>query len=158
LAGAVDAKLAAMGLALPAVPVPIASFLPFRVTQGLVFLAGQTCEQDGRMVYTGRVGVEVEPELGRRAARLCALNLLAALRQACGGELDRVARCVRVGGFVQSSPGFTGVPQVIDGASELFVSLWGEDGRHARTSVGVATLPQNAAVEVDAVFELRTPP
>jgi enamine deaminase RidA (YjgF/YER057c/UK114 family) len=86
---------------------------------------------------------------------VCALNLLAALREACGGDLDRVARCVRVGGFVQAASGFPGVPQVIDGASEVFIALWGEDGRHARTSVGVATLPLNAAVEVDAVFELR---
>jgi enamine deaminase RidA (YjgF/YER057c/UK114 family) len=158
LPGVVDAKLEALGLVLPGVPKPIASFVPYRVAQGLVFLAGQTCERDGRMVSTGRVGVEVEPEVGRRAARVCALNLLAALRQACGGDLDRVARCVRVGGFVQAASGFPGVPQVIDGASELFVALWGEDGRHARTSVGVATLPQNAAVEVDAVFELRAPP
>lgn len=158
LPGRVEAKLAELGIVLPVVPTPIASFVPYRVTQGLVFLAGQVCEQDGRPISTGRVGVEVEPEVARRAARVCALNLLAALRHACGGDLDRVARCLRVGGFVQASSGFPGVPQVIDGASELFVALWGEDGRHARTSVGVATLPQNAAVEVDAVFELRSAP
>ena len=152
--GLVDAKLAALGLVLPPAPVPIASFLPFRIAGGLVFLAGQTCERDGRMLYTGRVGVEVEPAQGRQAARACALNLLAALRVACAGDLDRVARCLRVGGFVQAASGFTGVPAVIDGASEIFIALWGEDGCHARTSIGVATLPQNASVEVDAVFEL----
>jgi enamine deaminase RidA (YjgF/YER057c/UK114 family) len=152
--GLVDARLAALGLVLPPAPVPIASFLPFRIAQGLVFLAGQTCERDGRMLYTGRVGVDVEPAQGRQAARVCALNLLAALRLACDGDLDRVARCLRVGGFVQAASGFTGVPAVIDGASEIFIALWGEEGRHARTSIGVATLPQNASVEVDAVFEL----
>lgn len=154
--GIVEAKLAELGLELADPPRPVANFLPFRVAGGLAYLAGQTCEQGGRMLYTGRVGVEVDLDLGRRAARVCALNLLAALRLACGGDLDRVERCIRVGGFVQAAPGFAFVPQVIDGASDLFVALWGAEGRHARTAVGVATLPQNAAVEVDAVFALRS--
>jgi enamine deaminase RidA (YjgF/YER057c/UK114 family) len=158
LPGVIEARLLALGLELPARPIPIASFLPFRVCQGLVFLAGQTCERDGRVLYTGRVGSELALEAGKLAARACALNLLAALREACAGELDRVARCIRVGGFVQAAAGFARVPQVIDGASELFIALWGEDGRHARTSVGVAALPQDAAVEVDAVFQLRDAP
>jgi enamine deaminase RidA (YjgF/YER057c/UK114 family) len=155
--GTLDRRLAALGLELPRRPVPIASFLPFRLSGGLVFLAGQTCELDGRVMWSGRVGEALDVEQGKQAARLCALNLLAALREACDGDLDSVARCVRVGGFVQSAPGFPRVPQVIDGASELFIQLWGDDGRHARTAVGVATLPQNAAVEVDAIFELRPP-
>jgi enamine deaminase RidA (YjgF/YER057c/UK114 family) len=155
LAGVIDTALAAQGLTLPVRPVPIAAFLPFRIAHGLVYLAGQTCERDGRVVFSGRVGSELDLETGRLGARLCALNLLAALREACDGDLDRVLRCVRVGGFVQASAGFPHVPQVIDGASELFISLWGESGRHARTAVGVAALPQNAAVEVDAIFELR---
>jgi enamine deaminase RidA (YjgF/YER057c/UK114 family) len=154
VAGAVDQRLAALGIALPPPPTPIASFLPFRVAGGLVYLAGQTCERDGQIIHAGRVGVEIDEQTGRLAARICALNLLGALNAACGGDLDAVARCVAVRGFVQAPPGYPRVPQIIDGASELFVSIWGEDGRHARTSVGVSTLPQNAAVEVDAIFEL----
>jgi enamine deaminase RidA (YjgF/YER057c/UK114 family) len=154
----IELKLTALGLSLPARPTPIASFLPFRVSGNTVYLAGQTCELDGRMVYTGCVGEDVTLEVARKAAELCALNLLSCLREACEGRLDRVARCLRVGGFVQAKSGFPRVPAVIDGASELFVALWGERGRHARTAVGVATLPQNAAVEVDAIFELRSAP
>jgi enamine deaminase RidA (YjgF/YER057c/UK114 family) len=154
LPGAVERRLAALGIELPPPPVPIASFLPFRVAGGLVYLAGQTCERDGRVVYAGRVGVEIDEESGRHAARICALNLLAVLTAACRGDLDAVARCVGVRGFVQAPPGFARVPQVVDGASDLFVAIWGDEGRHARTSVGVSALPQNAAVEIDAVFEL----
>jgi enamine deaminase RidA (YjgF/YER057c/UK114 family) len=154
----IELKLASLGLTLPVRPTPIANFLPFRVSGNTVYLAGQTCELDGHMMYTGCVGEDVSLEVAKQAAELCALNLLASLREACAGRLDRVACCLRVGGFVQAKPGFPRVPAVIDGASELFVALWGERGRHARTAVGVATLPQNAAVEVDAIFELRSAP
>ncbi|HEX4352168.1 MAG TPA: RidA family protein [Polyangiales bacterium] len=151
----IENKLAALGLSLPPPPKPIASFIPYRVAGGIVYLAGQTCERDGSMAYQGRVGIEVELADARMAAQLCGLNLLAALRAACAGDLDRVARCIRVGGYVQSSTGFAHVPRVVDGASELFIALWGDEGRHARTAIGVATLPLNAAVEVDAIFELH---
>ena len=153
----VELKLRALGLTLPDRPRPIANFLPFRVAGSIAYLAGQTCERDGKVVYAGRVGEDVPFEEACDGARICALNLLAALREACLGRLDRVARCLRVGGFVQASHGYARVPQVIDGASDVFVALWGEQGRHARTAVGVATLPQNASVEVDAIFELRSP-
>jgi enamine deaminase RidA (YjgF/YER057c/UK114 family) len=152
----IELKLAALGLTLPVRPTPIAHFLPFRVSGNTVYLAGQTCELDGRMLYTGSVGEDVTLEVAKKAAELCALNLLSSLREACEGRLDRVSRCLRVGGFVQAKAGFPRVPAVIDGASELFIALWGERGRHARTAVGVATLPQNAAVEVDAIFELHS--
>jgi enamine deaminase RidA (YjgF/YER057c/UK114 family) len=152
----IELKLTALGLTLPERPTPIANFLPFRVSGTTVYLAGQTCELDGRMIYTGCVGEDVTLEVAKKAAELCALNLLSCLREACEGRLDRVSRCLRVGGFVQAKSGFPRVPAVIDGASELFVAIWGERGRHARTAVGVATLPQNAAVEVDAIFELRS--
>jgi enamine deaminase RidA (YjgF/YER057c/UK114 family) len=151
----IERKLSALGLALPPLPKPIASFIPFRVARGLVYLAGQTCEREGSMAYQGRVGVEVALADARLAAQLCGLNLLAALSAACDGDLDRVSHCVRVAGYVQSSAGFAHVPRVVDGASELFIALWGEDGRHARTAIGVATLPLDAAVEIDAIFELR---
>jgi len=154
----IELKLGALGLTLPIRPTPIANFLPFRVSGNTVYLAGQTCELDGQIVYSGCVGEDVTLEVAKKAAELCALNLLSCLREACQGRLDRVARCLRVGGFVQAKSGFPRVPAVIDGASELFVALWGEHGRHARTAVGVATLPQNAAVEVDAIFELRSAP
>jgi len=153
--GVVEERLRTLGLVLPKPPVPIATFLPFRIAGGLVFLAGQTCEREGRVVYAGQVGAELDEESGRRGAELCALNLLAALKEACAGDLDAVASCVAVRGFVQAPAGFPRVPQVIDGASKLFVALWGDQGRHARTAVGVSTLPQNAAVEVDAIFALR---
>jgi enamine deaminase RidA (YjgF/YER057c/UK114 family) len=149
-----ERRLETLGLRLPVRPEPIAMFLPFRKSGNLVFLAGQTCERDGKMLYTGRVGEELDFESARKAAVVCALNLLAALREACEGRLDAVSRCIRVGGFVQAGSGYPRVPQVIDGASELFIQLFGERGRHARTAVGVATLPLNAAVEVDAIFEL----
>lgn len=154
----VELKLSGLGLSLPTRPTPIASFLPFRVAGNVVYLAGQTCELDGRVVHKGRVGEELTLETGRQAAQICALNLLSCLREACQGRLDRVARCLRVGGFVQAKRDYERVPAVIDGASELFIALWGENGRHARTAVGVAALPQNAAVEVDAIFELRSAP
>lgn len=154
----IEAKLRALDLELPRVPTPVASFVPFRIAGSLVYLAGQTCEWEGTMPYRGQVGVDVEFEEARRGAELCALNLLAALREACGGRLDRVARCIRVGGFVQAAAGYPSVPAVIDGASRLFIALWGEAGAHARTAVGVATLPLNATVEVDAIFELRSAP
>lgn len=151
----VEARLNRLGLALPAVPRPVAQFLPFRRSGALVFLAGQTCEREGRVLYAGLVSSDADVPSAREAARVCALNLLAALRMACDGDLDRVDACVRVGGFVQAAPRFGQVPQIIDGASELFIALWDERGRHARTAVGVATLPQNATVEVDAIFALR---
>lgn len=152
-----DRRLEPLGLVLPRRPEPIALFLPYVRTGSLVFLAGQTCEQGGKMLYTGRVGEDLDFETARRAAAVCALNLLASLREACAGRIELVSRCVRVGGFVQASSGYTRVPHVIDAASELFVAVFGERGKHARTAVGVATLPQNAAVEVDAVFELTGP-
>lgn len=152
----IERTLRELGVTLPAAPPrPIASFVPFCRTGDLIYLAGQTCEINGKPEITGRVGVDVDLETARSAARLCALNLLAALRDACEGDLDRVARCVRVGGFVQAEHGYPSVPRVVDGASELFIALWGERGRHARTAVGVSTLPQNATVEVDAIFELH---
>lgn len=152
--GRVDSRLRALALHLPDVPQPIADFVPYTVDGATIFLAGQTCEVDGRIAYSGQVGVDIDLEQAQAAARLCALNLLAALRLACAGELDRVRRCIRVGGFVQAPSGYPSVPVVIDGASNLFVQLWGDAGRHARTAVGVSTLPQNAAVEVDAIFSL----
>jgi enamine deaminase RidA (YjgF/YER057c/UK114 family) len=148
----VEQKLADLGLELPAAPIPVANFVPFQRAGDLVFLAGQVNEWNGTVPYVGKLGAEFDVQAGQKAAQLCALNLLACLRLACGGDLDRVQGCVRVGGFVNCTPEFEWVPQVVNGASDLFVALWGETGRHARTAVGVASLPRRAAVEVEAIF------
>lgn len=151
----VEAELAARGLKLPGLPVPTGSYLPYVVVDRLVHLAGQTNELHGVPTVTGPVPTAVGPEEANRAATVCALNLLAALRLACDGDLDRVERCVQVRGFVSAVPGFAQVPAVVNGASDLFVALWGEHGRHARTAIGVSTLPKDATVEVDATFRIR---
>ena len=150
----VETRLAELGLVLPTPPVPIASFVPFQVQGVQVFLAGQVCEWNGSVPFVGKLGREFALAEGQHAAQLCALNLLACLKRACAGDLDRVRRCLRVGGFVNCEPDYECVPMVINGASDLFVSLWGDAGRHARTAVGVASLPRRAAVEVDAIFEI----
>jgi enamine deaminase RidA (YjgF/YER057c/UK114 family) len=151
-----DARLAALGIELPRTPRPIANFAPFRRRGDLVYLAGQTCEWNGEMLWRGKVPLDHDLDVGRQAARVCGLNLIAALRDALGGSLDGVEACLRLGGFVNAAPDFPFVPKVIDGASDLMAEIFGpEIGAHARTAVGVATLPQNATVEVDAVFAVR---
>lgn len=153
MAGQVDARLHQLGLSLPESCTPRGNFLPYRVAGGLVFLAGQICEWNGAVPHIGPVTTDLDA--GRKAAQICGLNLLFHLRAACDGDLDRVACVVRVGGFVNCLSGFAQSPAVINGASDLFIALYGEAGRHARTAVGVAGLPANASVEVDAVFALR---
>ena len=155
VAGPFERRLAELALELPQVPVPIANFRPWRRTGGMLFLAGQVCEWNGDVPYTGKLGIDHDLEAGIAAARLCGLNLIAALRQACGGSLDPVAHCVRLGGFVNCHPDYDKVPHVVNGASDLMIELFGEEGGHCRTAVGVASLPRRAAVEVDAVFALR---
>jgi enamine deaminase RidA (YjgF/YER057c/UK114 family) len=149
-----ERRMLELRLSLPDVPTPIANFVPFRRDKDWIFLAGQICEWNGEVKYRGKLGVEHELEDGQEAARLCALNLLAALREACGGSLDRVTGCLRVGGFVNCAPDYLLVPQVINGASNLIHALFGDRGLHARTAVGVSSLPQGAAVEVDAIFAI----
>ncbi|GAA5166436.1 RidA family protein [Viridibacterium curvum] len=150
----IEQRLAALGLELPTPPVPIANFVPWTQQGSMVFLAGQVCEWNGSVPYVGKLGRDFVLDEGVRAARLCALNLLACLKLACDGDLDRVRRCVRVGGFVNCAPEYEFVPAVINGASDLFVAVLGDAGRHARTAVGVASLPRCAAVEADAIFEI----
>ncbi len=155
---AVETRLTAMGLSLPVPPTPIANFLPWRRSGNLVFLAGQVNEWNGTVPFVGKIGRDLDLAAGKEAAQLCALNLLACLKLACDGDLDRVAQCVQVRGFVNCDPEFEFVPAVVNGASDLFAALYGDAGRHARTAIGVASLPQRAAVEVDAVFEIATKP
>ena len=147
--------LAQRGLSLPATPEPRGAFRPWSRLDNQLFLAGQICERDGKVLYPGKVGAEFDLDTGKLAAQACALNLLAALHDAVDGDMERVVRCVRMNGFVNVAPGFHDVPLVINGASELFIDLFGDASRHARTAIGVATLPGNAAVEVESIFEIR---
>lgn len=147
----IEAKLNAMGLSLPPGCPPRASFAPYRLWNGLLVLSGQICEWNGEPRWFGPVTDASDKVALRRAAQMCALNLLYCAKQALG-SLDRVGQVLRLGGFVNSAPGYAHGPTVIDGASDLFVALYGEAGRHARTAVCVASLPVNAAVEVDALI------
>jgi enamine deaminase RidA (YjgF/YER057c/UK114 family) len=154
IAGSTDRRLAELGIELPDVPTPIANFVPFRCHGELVYLAGQVCEWNGDVRFVGKVGLDYDLVQAQKAARVCGLNLIAALKLACGGSLDRVTCCLRLGGFVNCTPNFPDIPQVINGASDLMQELFGARGYHARTAVGVANLPRGAAVEVDAVFAI----
>ena len=155
MTGAIDARLAELGIALPDAPAPAANYVPFVVTGSLVFISGQVPFQDGRLSHVGKLGDAYSVDDGRDCARIVAVNILAQLRAACGGDLDRVRRCVKLGGFVNSTPGFTDQPSVINGASDLIVEIFGERGRHARFAVGAPSLPFDVAVEIDAVFEIE---
>jgi enamine deaminase RidA (YjgF/YER057c/UK114 family) len=119
-----------------------------------VFVSGQVPRSQGKYVHVGKVGATLALEDGQKSARLCALNLIAQLKQACGGDLDRVKRVVKLGGFVNSTPDFANHPQVINGASDLMGEIFGEAGKHARFAVGVADLPGNVATEIDGIFEI----
>ena len=154
---AVDKRLAELGIVLPSPGAPGGNYVPFVVAGDLVFMAGQVARTEGRMAYAGKVGRDLGIEQGQAAARLCALNLLAQLKVACNGNLDRVARCVRLGGFVNCAADFKDQPKVVNGASDLMIEVFGERGKHARTAVGVAALPSDSAVEVEAVFQLSPP-
>jgi enamine deaminase RidA (YjgF/YER057c/UK114 family) len=151
----IEKRLGEIGVTLPPPGAPGGNYVPFVVVGDLVFMAGQVAREAGKMKYTGKVGRDITVENGAAAARLCAVNLLSQLKAACGGDLDRVDRCVRLGGFVNSPPDFLEHPKVINGASDLMVEVFGERGQHARTAVGVAALPMDSAVEVEAVFLLK---
>lgn len=149
----VEDRLAELGLSLPTVTAPAGAYVPTVQTGSLVFTAGQIPVVDGEMQFPGKLGENVSVEQGQQAARICALNALAALKAELG-SLDRVRRVVKVLGFVASAPGFTQQPQVMNGASELLVEVFGPAGKHARSAVGVAALPMDAPVEVELVVEV----
>jgi enamine deaminase RidA (YjgF/YER057c/UK114 family) len=148
-------RLRELGLELPEPSRPGANYVQFVHTGNLVFLTGQLSQGNGERRFVGKLGREFGVEEGQQAARLCALNLLAHLRTALDGDMSRVVRCVRLAGYVNSTPDFSGQSQVINGASDLLVDLLGEAGRHTRMAVGVSALPYDVAVEVEAVFEVR---
>ncbi len=154
MSGKIDARLKELGIALPEPPAPVASYVPTVVSGNLVFVSGQvTLSADG-LKYVGKVGADISLEDGKAAARLCAVNVIAQVKAACGGDLDRVKRCVRVGVFVNATPDFTQHPEVANGASDLFQDVFGDAGKHARAAVGAGSLPRGVAAEVEAVFEI----
>jgi enamine deaminase RidA (YjgF/YER057c/UK114 family) len=150
--GRIEARLVDLGITLPTPAAPIANYIGFNVTGSLVVISGQIPLRDGKIVYTGKVGGGVSIEIAQTAARLCFVNLVAQLKAAVG-ELDRVTRVVRLGGFIAAGPEFTQHAQVMNGASDLAVEVFGEVGRHARTTIGVPSLPGDAVVEVEGMFE-----
>ncbi|MEP9355586.1 RidA family protein [Xanthobacter sp. KR7-65] len=155
MTGKIEATLARMDVTLFRPPAPVANYVPYVLSGKLLFVSGQVCyTPDGSLIAKGKLGADVTLERGVLAARQCAINLLMVARLALG-ELDAIARVIRLGGFVNSDPGFEQGPTVLNGASDLMVATFGEAGRHARTTVGVAALPGAAAVEVEAVFEVR---
>jgi enamine deaminase RidA (YjgF/YER057c/UK114 family) len=154
MAGTIEKKLADLGLTLPSPRSPVANYVPFVLSGKLLTVSGQICfGADGKVVAAGQLGGGVSVEDGQKAARASAINLLAQVKAALG-DLDRVARVVRLGGFINSAPGFTDGPKVMNGASDLMVEVFGDKGRHARTTVGVSALPADAVIEVDGMFEV----
>jgi len=153
MAGKIEARLKELGITLPAAPAPRANYVPWVVTGNLVFIAGQVSRLDDDGVY-GKLGAGLGIPEGQKAARWCALNIIAHLKSACGGDLDRVKRAVKIGGFVNGAPDFPDSPTVMNGCSDLMVEIFGEAGKHARFAISVASLPANTAVEADAVFEI----
>ena len=154
MTGAIEKKLADLGITLPTPMAPVANYVPYVQTGDLVVISGQIPVVDGKMAIAGRVGADLSVEQGVAAAKLCFINLLAQLKAACGGDLDRVQRVVRLGGFIAAPAEFTGHAAVMNGASDLAVAVFGDAGRHARTTIGVPSLPLNAAVEVEGMFRI----
>ena len=155
MAGQVDQRLRERGIELPQPSKPGANYVPYVRVGNLLFMTGQLSQWNGERRFIGKLGREYRVADGQQAARLCALNLIAHARAALDGDLDRIVRCVRVAGYVNGVPEFTGHSQVMNGASDLFIEVFGEAGRHTRMAVGVSSLPYDVAVEVEAVFEVR---
>ena len=154
MAGVAEKKLTDLGITLPTPAAPIANYVGFVRTGNLLVISGQLClDASGKLVAKGKLGGDVFVEDGNKAARTCAINLLAQIKVALG-DLDKVSRVVRLGGFINSVPSFLDGPKVMNGASDLMVAVFGDKGRHARTTVGVAVLPLDAAVEVEGLFEI----
>jgi enamine deaminase RidA (YjgF/YER057c/UK114 family) len=149
----IEAKLTELGIVLPEPVAPIANYVPFVKSGDVLHISGQV-SLDASGGIKGVVGETVDLETAKRAARLCAVNLIAQMKAACGGDLERVLRVIKLGGFVQAGPAFFDIPEVINGASDLMVEVFGDLGRHARSAVGVYRLPRDFAVEVDAVVEI----
>ena len=155
MAGKIDTRLAELGIDLPEAAASVANYVPYVISGNLVFVSGQVTIKNGEFLFQGKVGADLTVEQGQEAAKLCALNIIAQLKAACGGDLDRVKRIIRLGGFVNSTAEFTDQPKVINGASDLMVEVFGDAGRHARAAVSAAALPVNVGVEIEAVAEIE---
>jgi enamine deaminase RidA (YjgF/YER057c/UK114 family) len=151
---AIETRLAELGVTLPEAPAPAANYVPFVVTGHLVHVSGQISQDAGGLIK-GRLGADMDVAAGAAAAQRCAINLLAQLRNAVGGDWSRVVRAVKLTGFVNSTPDFTDQPKVINGASDFLVAVLGDAGRHARSAVSAASLPLGVAVEIEGIFEIR---
>ncbi|MCB2054497.1 MAG: RidA family protein [Geminicoccaceae bacterium] len=156
MTSAVERRLENAGMTLPEAAAAAGNYVPFTKSGTTLYVSGQVPFEAGRIAVSGRLGDGVSLEDGQEAARICALNILAQARAALDGDLDRVVRCLKLGGFVAATAEFTDHPKVINGASDLMVTAFEDAGRHARFAVGVASLPLGAAVEVDAIFEIRS--
>lgn len=155
MAGEIEKRLKEKGIDLPVAAAPAANYVPWVVSGKTVYISGQVPFKDGKPSFAGKVGDDFDVETAQQAARLVGLNIVAQLKAACGGDLDRVARCIKLGGFVNCTPDFAEQPKVVNGASDLMAEIFGEAGQHARFAVGVPALPFNVAVEIDAIFELK---
>jgi enamine deaminase RidA (YjgF/YER057c/UK114 family) len=155
MAGKFEQRLVELGINLPEGVPPAANYVPAKRMGNQIYISGQVPAEGGKDKYTGKLGSDFSVEQGQAAARLCAVNILAQLKQALGGDLDRVVGVIRLGGFVNAEPDFKDHPKVINGASDLMVEVFGEAGRHARAAVGCYSLPRNVPVEVDAIFEVN---
>jgi enamine deaminase RidA (YjgF/YER057c/UK114 family) len=150
----IDSRLTALGISLPVAATPAANYVSFVISGNLLYLSGQLPMENGKIAVTGLLGAEVELADGQRAAELCAINILAQAKAALGGDLERIVKVIKLNGFIASAPGFTDQHLVMNGASNLIANVLGEAGKHARAAVGMAALPLNAAVEVDAIMEI----
>jgi enamine deaminase RidA (YjgF/YER057c/UK114 family) len=153
--GQIDKRLTELGITLPVAAKPVANYVPWVRTGNLVFISGQGPVENGKVIYPGCLGDNVSLEDGVKSARLCAINVIAQLKDACGGDLDRVKRVVKLVGFVNATPAFTDHPKVINGASDLMVDVFGDKGRHARSAVASPSLPMGISTEVEAIIEVE---
>lgn len=150
----IDSRLTTLGITLPVAATPAANYVSFVISGNLLYLSGQLPMENGKIAVTGLLGADVELADGQRAAELCAINILAQAKAALDGDLERIVKVIKLNGFIASAPGFTDQHLVMNGASNLIANVLGEAGKHARAAVGMAALPLNAAVEVDAVMEI----
>ncbi len=151
----IEARLEKLNIKLPEATLPVANYVAYKIVGNQVFISGQTAKWNGEYLYKGKLGKDLTIEEGQEAARTCALNLLVHLRNACGGNLDKVKSCVRLGIYVNSTDDFINQPQVGNGASDLMVEVLGDKGRHSRAAISCNSLPENSPVEIDAVFEIE---
>ena len=150
----IDKKLETLGITIPDAPSPAANYIPYVISGNLVFIAGQVPFENGQINYTGKVGKDIDINKAKEVAKICGLNVISVLKNAVKGDLSKVKKCVKLGIFVSCTNDFHQQPEVANGASDLMVEIFGEDGKHARFAVGTNSLPRNVPVEVDAIFEI----